>query len=137
MTHCEGYAAAAIGRASDVLALGIDAEPHEPLPAGVLDMIALPGERRRLDDLRAHDDEIRWDRILFSAKESVYKCWFPMMRTWLGFEDAEITLDPSRRTFSARILVPGPERRTTAEPVFQGRWTIGAGLVATAARVDR
>jgi 4'-phosphopantetheinyl transferase EntD len=128
MTHCEGYAAAAIGRASDVHALGIDAEPHAPLPAGVLDMIALPGERCQLDDLHAHRDGIRWDRLLFSAKESVYKCWFPMMGTWLGFEDAEVTFDPSHRTFSTRLRPTGP--------VIEGRWTVGAGLVATAARVD-
>ncbi|MBO0877952.1 MAG: 4'-phosphopantetheinyl transferase, partial [Pseudonocardia sp.] len=30
MTHCAGYRAAAVARASDVAAVGIDAEPHEP-----------------------------------------------------------------------------------------------------------
>src|SRR5882672_7976907 len=28
LTHCTGYRAAAVARASDVLAIGIDAEPH-------------------------------------------------------------------------------------------------------------
>jgi 4'-phosphopantetheinyl transferase EntD len=31
--------------------------------------------------------------MLFSAKESVYKAWFPLIGTWLGFEDAVATFD--------------------------------------------
>jgi len=32
MTHCAGYRAAAVARAEDVLTIGVDAEPDEPLP---------------------------------------------------------------------------------------------------------
>jgi len=40
ITHCAGYRACALARAADVVALGIDAEPHEALPEGVLGEIA-------------------------------------------------------------------------------------------------
>ena len=33
---------------------------------------------------------IHWDKLLFSAKESVYKAWFPTHKTWLDFSDCEI-----------------------------------------------
>ncbi len=39
MTHCAGYRGAAVARTADLTAIGIDAEPNEPLPAGVLDLI--------------------------------------------------------------------------------------------------
>ena len=42
MTHCAGYRAAAVARASDVVTIGIDAEPHAVLPEGVLEVVALP-----------------------------------------------------------------------------------------------
>ena len=42
MTHCDGYRAAAVARRADVAALGIDAEPHDVLPDGVLGMVAGP-----------------------------------------------------------------------------------------------
>jgi 4'-phosphopantetheinyl transferase EntD len=45
ITHCDGYRAAAVARASEVAAIGIDAEPHDPLPAGILDRVTLPAER--------------------------------------------------------------------------------------------
>ncbi len=52
LTHCEGYRAAALARAGDVLSLGIDAEPHAPLPDGVAELVVLPrsgnGSRRRV-----------------------------------------------------------------------------------------
>ena len=54
-------------------ALGLDAEPNEALPDGVLDMIALEDEKARLAELTAAAPAVCWDRLLFSAKESVYK----------------------------------------------------------------
>ena len=57
--------------------------------------------------LAASRPEVSWDRLLFSAKESVYKTWFPLTGRWLGFEDAELV--PSEDgTFRARLLVEGP-----------------------------
>ncbi|WP_319204824.1 DUF6545 domain-containing protein [Streptomyces sp. ME02-8801-2C] len=77
MTHCDGYRAAAVSRRLDVAALGIDAEPHAPLPPGLLRRIASPSERGHLTALRHTRPALHWDRLFFSAKESVYKAWFP------------------------------------------------------------
>ena len=48
LTHCEGYRGAAVGRRGEVRSVGIDAEPHDVLPKGVLDAISLPAERARV-----------------------------------------------------------------------------------------
>jgi 4'-phosphopantetheinyl transferase EntD len=125
ITHCAGYRGAAVAEARDVRALGIDAEPHDTLPDGVLKAIARPEE---LTELRSMNGDLCWDRLLFSAKEAVYKAWFPLARTWLGFEDASLTFGEDR-TFTARILIPGPVTG------FTGRWTVARGLVATAIAV--
>jgi hypothetical protein len=45
ITHCAGYRAAAVARARDILTVGVDAEPNEPLPDGVLAAISLVSER--------------------------------------------------------------------------------------------
>jgi 4'-phosphopantetheinyl transferase EntD len=138
ITHCPGYRAAAASRARDTLAIGLDAEPDQPLPDGVLGAVALPGERARLRDLTAAEPGISWDRLLFSAKESVYKAWFPLARRWLGFEDADITIDPVAGTFQARLLVPAPATATTPPgglTGFTGRWLASDGLIVTAIAV--
>ena len=45
LTHCTGYRGEVVGRTGAVRSVGIDAEPHDVLPHGVLDSISLPAER--------------------------------------------------------------------------------------------
>jgi 4'-phosphopantetheinyl transferase EntD len=131
ITHCPGYRAAAAARTRDVLTIGLDAEPDEALPSRVLDVIALPGERARLGELTAAAPGTSWDRLLFSAKESVYKAWFPLTRQWLGFHDADITIDAAG-TFEARLLVAAPVVAGSLLTGFTGRWAASGGLLVTA-----
>ena len=131
ITHCPGYRAAAVARATDLACLGIDAEPNGPLPPGVLDSVSLPPERAMLTGLASTDPEIHWDRLLFSAKESIYKAWYPIAQRWLGFEDAVVTLDRAARTFTAEILIPGPLTHVA------GHWLAGRGLLLTAVALPR
>ena len=130
MTHCDGYRAAAVARAGDMAAIGIDAEPYGPLPGGVLDVIAREEELPRLDELRRAAPNVHWDRLLFCAKEAVYKAWFPVARRWLGFEDATLVLDPGG-TFTAELLV-----RDAPFDGFTGRWASANGLIAAAIAVE-
>ncbi|GAB3160850.1 4'-phosphopantetheinyl transferase superfamily protein [Micromonospora sonneratiae] len=135
MTHCAGYRAAVVGRADEVVTVGIDAEPHEPLPDGVLDAISIPEERKSLTVLAEQRPDVHWDRLLFSAKESVYKAWFPLTQRWLGFEDAALTMDAGGDGFTARLLVPGPVVAGQVVDGFAGRWLVRGGLVCTAITV--
>jgi 4'-phosphopantetheinyl transferase EntD len=135
ITHCTGYRAAAVARTRDVVTIGVDAEPDEPLPEGVLTVISLPGERDRLHELAAANPGTCWDRLLFCAKESVYKAWFPVARRWLGFEDADITIDPVTGTFEARLLVPAPTIGDLPLTGFTGRWLAANGLLLAAIAV--
>jgi 4'-phosphopantetheinyl transferase EntD len=132
ITHCAGYRAAAVARAGDVITLGVDAEPNQPLPDGVLDLIALPDEQARLPGLTAAMPGPCWDRLLFSAKESVYKAWFPLTHRWLDFGQALITIEPAAATFTAHLLVPGPTVGRRRLNGFTGRWLVRNGLVLTA-----
>ena len=47
LTHCTGYRGAVVGRSAAVRSVGIDAEPHDVLPNGVLDAVSLPEERTK------------------------------------------------------------------------------------------
>jgi 4'-phosphopantetheinyl transferase EntD len=126
ITHCAGYRAAAVARASDLRTIGIDAEPNEPLPRDVIDLVSLPPERARLTALATADRDVAWDRLLFSAKESVYKAWAPLVGSFLDFDGAEITFDPAAGAFLARLLVPG------GPAVLAGRFVVRDGLALTA-----
>jgi 4'-phosphopantetheinyl transferase EntD len=98
----------------------------------VLGAIASPGEQAAVAALAATRAGTCWDRMLFSAKESVYKAWFPLTRRWLGFEEASVTFDPVRPVFTARLLVDGPVLNGTRLVAFEGRWLVRDGLIGTA-----
>ncbi|MGW0810812.1 4'-phosphopantetheinyl transferase family protein [Nonomuraea sp. NPDC002799] len=136
MSHCQGYRVCALAREQHVETVGVDAEPDAALPGGVLAAVSDAAERARLAELAAVRPEVSWDRLLFCAKEAVYKAWFPLTRRWLDFSEASVTIDPAG-TFAARLLIEGttPEgRRLTG---FQGRWLAEGGLVIAAIAVTR
>ena len=136
ITHCAGYRAAVVARAADLAALGIDAEPHGPLPEGVLDHVTAEGDAGLLERLRDADPSIHWDRLLFCAKEAVYKAWYPLTGRWLGFEDAYLSIDPVAGTFAGNLLVPGDRRDGGPElTALHGRYLVDRGLVLTAVTV--
>jgi 4'-phosphopantetheinyl transferase EntD len=86
LAHDDRVAIAAVGRSRDVAAIGIDVEPAEALPAGLLDMVATAQER-----LKIADDPCG-GRMLFVAKEAVYKAVYPLDRTFLEHHDVEVDL---------------------------------------------
>ncbi|OBI34062.1 4'-phosphopantetheinyl transferase [Mycobacterium sp. E1386] len=135
LTHCTGYRGAVVGRSEAVRSVGIDAEPHDVLPDGVLNAISLPEERHEMTTLPAG---LHWDRILFCAKEATYKAWFPLTKRWLGFEDAHIVFDldpPDGETtgvFVSKILIDGQTLDGPPLTALRGRWSVERGLVLTA-----
>jgi 4'-phosphopantetheinyl transferase EntD len=135
LTHCTGYRAAVVGRSAAVRSVGIDAEPHDTLPHGVLDAISLPEERGEIP--QAISAALHWDRILFCAKEATYKAWFPLTKRWLGFEDAHISFEadsPGSATggFVSRILIDGEALTGPPLTALRGRWAVERSLVLTA-----
>jgi 4'-phosphopantetheinyl transferase EntD len=132
ITHCSGYRACAVARTSDVASIGIDAEPNRPTPPGVLDSVSDRAERAQIARLCAGEPAVAWGRLLFSAKESVYKTWYPLTGRWLGFSDVSISFDPEQGTFSARLLtavlaVNGNDLKT-----IHGNWIARDGFIITA-----
>jgi 4'-phosphopantetheinyl transferase EntD len=125
LTHCSGYRAAAVAPAEVLGSIGIDAEPAGPLPDGVFDLVTAPGET--LGGLPAGTP---WDKVLFSAKESVYKAWYPLTGRWLGFDEARLTIDPAAGAFRADVLLADTPIRA-----FTGRYHVSGGLIVTAVTV--
>jgi 4'-phosphopantetheinyl transferase EntD len=150
MTHCAGYAAAAVGTTPRISTIGIDAEPDAPLPDGVLNVVATQIEQCRLPVMRPESVERRdstdsariatqrmpdspnWDRLLFSAKEAVYKAWFPLVGGWLDPQETEILFHPLDQTFTATLCRDGLIINGHQVHQVHGRWTRKQGILATA-----
>jgi 4'-phosphopantetheinyl transferase EntD len=133
LTHTSGYHAAVVARSWYLASVGIDAEPDEPLSPTVFDRVVTAPERAHLATLPATGPA--WDRVLFCAKESTYKAWYPLARRWLGFDDAQVSIQPDDGTLVVTLpvagsLVAGRELHTLA-----GRWAARDGHVSSAVTV--
>ena len=129
ITHCPGYRVAAVARREHFLSIGIDAEVHEALPPGVVQVVARSEELDWLQTVQQRG--VWWDRVLFSAKESVYKAWYPLAGKWLGFKDALVQIDPANGTFRASLLTTGPIIEGLRLDRMEGRFCIRNGLILT------
>ncbi|MEU7798294.1 4'-phosphopantetheinyl transferase superfamily protein [Micromonospora arborensis] len=132
ITHTIGYCAAAAAHTTDVRSVGIDAEQHREVNPGVHRLVLLPEEEANCARLPSGT---HWPVVLFSAKETVYKVWYPVVGSWLDFHDARLDLDPDAGTFTARIAPARVDAAGVDDPPasISGRFVVADGLVRTAA----
>ncbi|WP_030585852.1 4'-phosphopantetheinyl transferase family protein [Streptomyces anulatus] len=128
MTHCRNYRAAAVALTEDFAALGIDAEPREPLPRFMAERIVTDVEARWLRQDFPSAVALPLDRLLFCAKEASYKAFSPWTGTRFGFRDFTVRLRPDG-TF--HIIPPTPEKPISSpDPAgLTGRWTACSSLL--------
>jgi 4'-phosphopantetheinyl transferase EntD len=118
ISHSRALCVAHVGRARDLVGMGVDIEPDDPLPGDLVARICRPDENSGRADRTA--------LLRFVAKEAFYKAYFPETRSFLDFHDVRVDLDLSHETFAVRIVAPNKpalaERRS-----FTGRFTRLAG----------
>jgi enterobactin synthetase component D len=131
ITHTDDFVSAAVARTTDAEALGIDTE-----------RIMSESQARQVEDLVAstrevaHGCEAGMSRLealtlVFSAKESIFKCLHPMTGRYFDFRDVLIDrVDARARTFTAR-LVQTLSPRFPAEAMFQGGFEVDTPWVHT------
>ena len=128
ITHTGDFAAAAVAWAADIAALGIDSEK-------IID----PAAARDIADVCMVDEPILFKpahgrsfcefcTFVFSAKESVFKCLFPLTRKFLEFSDVRITsVDWNREHFTWT---------TVSEYIGAGRLSHADGFVHTSVELS-
>jgi 4'-phosphopantetheinyl transferase EntD len=125
ISHTDSWCAAAVARALEVRSIGIDLELATPLKESLWRRVCTPKERDWLHELPAAG---LTGKILFSAKEAVYKCQYPITNKFLGFHAVEIELGDG----SFRAIFQQEAGEFKPGDVMLGRYLVEEGLVATA-----
>lgn len=130
ITHTQGYCGAAVARSALWLGIGIDAELHSSLQPELWPHVL---QAEELDWLYAQSIESRMAMaaVIFSAKESFYKCQYPVSKRWLDFHDVSIEI--AKESFVVRFPV---DIDGFKNPV-RGRYVQTGGIVVTALAVPR
>jgi 4'-phosphopantetheinyl transferase EntD len=135
ITHCAGYCAAALARTRELSAIGIDAEPNEPISERLLGRIAGECERALVTELLGvaapAPGAVRFDRLLFCVKEALYKAVFAREGVGLPFGASQVRFtveDGWRGGFEASLVAAAGERSRS----FSGRWCLQGGVLGAA-----
>jgi len=129
ISHCEGYCGVAVARREDFAGLGVDAESVAPLEPAVVARICQSSELERLAG-RPPPLGTSWDKLIFSAKESTYKCYYPLAHSFLGFHDVEIGFVPEQARFTATLVKDAAPAASNSRS-FEGRFACDGARVFT------
>lgn len=129
ISHTDGLAMAAAGWAAACMCIGVDVELNAPLPAEAAGLVLSARERAWVGERRA--DDVPWDRLILSAKEAVFKAWYPLARAPLDFSGIELEMCPGSTSFTATVLEPGGLGR------IRGRFCVVPDFLFTAVAVPR
>jgi len=124
----------AVARRDRVAGLGIDLEPAAAIEPDLRRYVCT---KRELAGL-ARRPELPLGvaaRLLFSAKEAVYKCLYPLLAVPLAYEDLEIVPDVARARFAVRFGPAVAELRSY-ETALRGRCRVLAEWIVTGVTLD-
>jgi 4'-phosphopantetheinyl transferase EntD len=132
ITHTIGFCGAAVGPRDHFVGLGIDAEISARVTPDVWTQALTREDITRISGLAPAERE-RAAAVIFSAKESFYKCISVVTGAWLDYRDVCVELiseAPDAGTFLVRSA-SATARSIIARFVAQGRYCITDGLVFT------
>jgi enterobactin synthetase component D len=107
ITHTRGYASVAVARMQDARGIGLDAERwmENDVAARVLDSIAERAEVATVAGACGWS-AARALTLIFSAKETLFKCLFPAVQRYFDFLDAAlVSADVGRRELVLELRV--------------------------------
>lgn len=104
ITHTKNYASSVVAYSSNIRAIGLDSETWIK-PECVQDVARqiLTDLEDNTDHLHLFDSPRHHLTLIFSAKESLFKCLFPLVNRFFDFHSAVITPLPSRSRASGEF----------------------------------
>lgn len=105
ISHSNLSCVVAVARAEAIELIGVDVEERTPLDPALYPMVLVPNEARWLAAQPA-PERGELAKLIFSAKECVYKAQYIRTKKMLDFKDVEMELDRATQTFEASVL-PG------------------------------
>ena len=90
LSHCDTLCVAAVGKRSAIQSVGVDVETIGRVEQKLWPTLFTEKEADYFNSLAPAVVALE-TTLFFSAKESFYKCQYPLTQEWVGFQDVEIT----------------------------------------------
>ena len=141
ISHCRGIAAAAVSNDLNCLGLGLDIEPVSALERDVVRLICTDAEIAWIDEVCCKRPAVltrcfaeiedyqsaHLACLLFSIKEAIFKCYFPVYRHWFEFRQATVCLSLETGSWRVELDPQLPFAKLPDDRHLCGRFRIFAG----------
>ncbi|MFO0687483.1 MAG: 4'-phosphopantetheinyl transferase superfamily protein [Myxococcota bacterium] len=123
ITHSGHACAVAVARSEVCRGLGIDLEPDQAVKPGLERMICF-GDELAWIAAEGESGLGRRCRMVFSAKEAVYKTFHPHTRRVWRFEEVALEIDLLRERFEARLPPDAGPSTISGRILCRGGWIV-------------
>jgi 4'-phosphopantetheinyl transferase EntD len=104
LSHCRGLCAAVAAARGALFSLGLDVELDQPLESDIARLVC---DDEELASSEAYAGAAG-SKLLFAAKEAIYKAWFPLQHRYLDFKEVRVHPRPGSTRFNIEWLVEAP-----------------------------
>lgn len=132
ITHTDHDALAVVTDDPDILALGLDMEPATALEPNLWSVICTQNDLLWLAGL-GPTQRGNFARLVFSAKEAVYKAQYQISRCLIDFHALDLTPDLATGRFVAQLQQDVPNLPCGTR--FDGRFSILSNMIITAVEI--
>jgi len=129
ISHTKQFAGAVIASTDDYTGIGLDMESAAPLEEKLFKAICLPEETALFGETPGQQA-----KLLFSAKEAIYKCLWPSVQRYIDFLEMQVHIDHEDHTFSATPHTDKCSPELVA--AMQGRFVVTDQLVMASAWIQ-
>lgn len=98
LSHTKNFCFGVIARGLDIKAIGIDVEVNKPLKDDLLKLICTAKDQNYF---KLYSSPNHAATIIFSIKESIFKCLHPIYKKWIDFKEVDVILNEQEGTYCA------------------------------------
>jgi 4'-phosphopantetheinyl transferase EntD len=126
ISHCSSLGVVALGLRNAYKSIGVDIELNKPLPPDIPELIFTNHERNSLPGSTGIQN---LDTLTFSAKETVFKCLFPILGFYFDFKDVSLGFDTAEKRFTAHL--PGRIAEQIGRSQLVGHYHMSKSYILT------
>lgn len=127
ISHSDQFCAVAVAPKEQIADLGIDVESFEALDPDVVDLVLTDNEISQTEN---SEDWVR--KLIFSIKESNYKCCYRQVRAFIDFKQCEVSLDLAQQSYRSEIHCVDADKRDV-HIQLTGKWLVEADHIFSSA----
>ncbi len=103
ISHCDDFCFVAIAQEKNYKSIGIDIEKLTPIEPDIEEYVCTEAERKWIQE-QNYEKKLMLSKLIFCAKESAFKCCFPIVQKYIDFLSVVVSCDLKYHLFTVNMI---------------------------------